>query len=50
MCGRAAAGHQVLLSRIVMQNAMGEVLKVYPQLKLKIDVDDLKMHVWRVEQ
>ena len=29
-----------------MLDAMSEVLEVYPQLKLKENVDDIKNHVW----
>ena len=53
MCGRSAADHHsrrfCLLLRIVMHDAMGEVPKVYSQLKLKVDVDDIKIHIWEDE-
>ena len=29
-----------------MHDAMSNVSKVYPQLKLKVLVDDTKLHVW----
>ena len=37
-----------LLLRLVLQDALGEVLKVYPLLKLKVSFDDTTLHVWRV--
>ena len=36
--------------RNVMQDAMSEVLKVYAQLKLKVYVDEIKIHVWEKNQ
>ena len=40
----------VLLLRFVMRNAMSEVQNVYPQLKVKVHVGDIKIHVWEKEQ
>ena len=36
----------VLLLRMVMQEAMSEVLSVYPQFEMNVCVDDIKIHVW----
>ena len=36
----------VLLLRMVMQEAMSEVLSVYPQFEMNVYVDDIKIHVW----
>ena len=36
----------VLLLRTVMQEAMSEVLNVYPQLMMKVYVDGTTIHVW----
>ena len=35
-----------LLLHVVLQDAMSEVLKVYPPLKLKVFADDVRLHVW----
>ena len=60
MCGRAAADHhdhlarvKVELLRIVLQDALSEVTKIYPPLKLIVFVDDItallkgKIKMWR---
>ena len=39
-----------LLLRVVLQDALGEVLKVYPPLKPKALLDDIKLYLWRVNQ
>ena len=36
-----------VLWRLVMQDALGDVLELYPQLQWKVYVDDIKIHVWR---
>ena len=50
MCGRAVANHHghlpgskwsCLLLRIVLQDALSEVVKIYPPLKLRVFVDDI---------
>ena len=36
-----------LFLRVVLQDALSEVLKIYPPLKLRAFVDDIKLHLWR---
>ena len=59
MCGGPAADNHsypsrrevlVVILRIVMQDALSEVVKLYPQLKLNAYVDDMKVHVWAKNQ
>ena len=63
MSGRAVANHHgrcepgsewsCLLLRIVLQDALSEVMKIYPPLKLRVFVDDItaplkeKTEKWR---
>ena len=53
--GRSAADHHGNSSWVRMelfapshcaQDVLSEVLRVYPLLKLKVFVDDIKLHVW----
>ena len=46
----AVSKWSVLLQRIVMRDAMSDVLNVFPQLQMRVYVGDGKIHVWRINK